>query len=649
MSEGDAQITVSPGASRLGELNRTVTRTPRGPVDAASTGTAPSFADSLFTASQFLGDDGPGADAGEGQEAGTGTGESEAARSARKPGASSASSAARTDQDQTDSSLLALTLDPETANAAALQAAAAQIAAGRAQTVSAIRPEGRSLGPVPAAGSAGTTATANPALLPGPSSAQASAAASQPAGATAVQAGTVSTQAQAATQAEAASAAAAANQAAAAAQQAEVARAAAARQAMTAGAASTTTATATATATTTPASANPTASTAAVQTSAQAAQASQYAAASRAYTAAPSSAADAAGLPAVQAAIPLAATAARSGSGTASTAGAYVAGSGGTIDVGGSGGASRGNGTGSAGTSSSTGASSDSLKLSQYPKPARSNRTGVLNWVSDTPPEGKELDRLISEARDRKAGWVTFVANPDRTEEYDDFMDRLTKAGIQPIARIEDPYGDLPPEDVTALVKDLRGNGVTYFELFDGPNVATETPDDKVDVKDYADRWLAAAKAVVAEGGLPGIGALAPRGDYDEHGFMRQFLSAVKERDGGTDVLGQSWLALRGDQPGATASSDDTDRLADRATWFDRVSRQSLGRSMPILATQDPSGPAERLTGDSGGNPGDSGGNPGGGTQADQIEQADRTLHDRQRKLPALFGASRGTLDHAQP
>ena len=96
------------------------------------------------------------------------------------------------------------------------------------------------------------------------------------------------------------------------------------------------------------------------------------------------------------------------------------------------------------------------------------------------------------------------MANPDRIDEYGDLADRLTKAGIQPIARVEDPYGDLPTSDVTDLVKELRGHGVRYFELFDGPNVASETPDDKVDVRDYADRWLAAARAVVAGGGLPG-------------------------------------------------------------------------------------------------------------------------------------------------
>jgi hypothetical protein len=287
-------------------------------------------------------------------------------------------------------------------------------------------------------------------------------------------------------------------------------------------------------------------------------------------------------------------------------------------------------------TDGSTSPGTKALALDQYPTPAQKDRSGVLNSSSDTPPTGKEIDRLIAEARHRKVGWVTFVANPDRAEEYGKLADRLTKAGIQPIARVEDPYGDLPVEDVTALVKELRGHGVRYFQLFDGANVASETPDDHVDVRDYAERWLTAAKAVVAEGGLPGVGALAPDGDYDDLGFMRHFLSTVKDR-GGADVLGQSWLALRGEHAGATASPSDTGDLADRASWFDRVSRQALGRSLPILATQDPSGPSEQLAAD-----------PASATPTSQADQAERIMRGRRRSLPALFAASRGTLDVAR-
>ncbi len=278
------------------------------------------------------------------------------------------------------------------------------------------------------------------------------------------------------------------------------------------------------------------------------------------------------------------------------------------------------------------------LALEQYPKPARSDRSGVLTWASAAPPTGRDLDRLVAEAKHRRVGWVTFVADPERLDQYGDLADRLTKAGIQPIARVQDPEGNLPAGDVSDLVKELRSHGVRYFQLFDDANVAEQTPDYRVDVPDYAQRWLAAARAVVAGGGLPGIGALAPDGDYDDLGFMRQLLSEVKQR-GGTDVFGQSWLALRGETPGAASTKTDVGDLASRAEWFDRVSRQALGRSLPILATLDPASSTTGAPAPSSSAPPD---------PSVVAETAERALRGLRRKLPALFAASRGTLEAAR-
>jgi hypothetical protein len=271
-------------------------------------------------------------------------------------------------------------------------------------------------------------------------------------------------------------------------------------------------------------------------------------------------------------------------------------------------------------------------ELKDYPRPSRSDRSGVLNWNSVTPPTGRELETLVTEARHRKVGWVTFVADPEYPQDYIDLVDRQSDAGIQPVARVQDPEGDLPVRDVRALVQELKEHGVHYFQLFDGANVAAETPDGHVDVREYADRWLPAARAVVEAGGLPGVGALDPHGDYDDRGFMRQLLSAVKER-GGTDVLGQSWLALRGETAGAAATSTDVGDLAERASWFDRINRRELGRSLPILATGDPAGRPERLTPETVST-----------ATSPTAAEAESALRDSRRKLPALFGASRGTL-----
>lgn len=275
--------------------------------------------------------------------------------------------------------------------------------------------------------------------------------------------------------------------------------------------------------------------------------------------------------------------------------------------------------------------------LKEYPRPARGDRSGVLSWTSTTPPAGRELERLVTEARHRRVGWVALPADPEYPDDYVDVVERLAEVGIQPIVRIQDPEGDLPTRDVRALVQTLKEHGVTYFQLFDGPNVAAETPNGRVDVRAYADRWLAAARAVVEAGGAPGVGALAAHGDFDDLGFMRQLLSAIKER-GGADVLGRSWLALRAEAPGASATPDDVDALAQRAAWFDRLHRRELGRSLPILVTGDPPGRPERLTPET------------ALTAPSQVAiDAEGAIRDRRRRLPALFGASRGTLAPPRP
>src|SRR5262249_11446760 len=156
--------------------------------------------------------------------------------------------------------------------------------------------------------------------------------------------------------------------------------------------------------------------------------------------------------------------------------------------------------------------STDKLALKDYPRPSK-DRSGVINWTSVTPPTDDETDQLIDEAKSRQAGWVTFSVDPSYPGGYEALAQRVGEAGLQPVARIQDTEGDLPGSDVANTVKDLRGFGVKYYQLFDGGNVAAESSDDKVDVGNYADRWLKSAQAVVANGGLPGIGALAPKGD----------------------------------------------------------------------------------------------------------------------------------------
>jgi hypothetical protein len=284
------------------------------------------------------------------------------------------------------------------------------------------------------------------------------------------------------------------------------------------------------------------------------------------------------------------------------------------------------------GPSSMTGADVSPLTIKEYPKPSK-DRAGVLNWTSVTPPTNGEVSQLIDQAKSRQAGWVTFSVDPDRVDDYDNLAKRLSAAGLQPIARIQDTEGDLPTADVADTVQHLRGLGVRYFELFDGANLNSQSPDNRVDVTGYAERWLRSAQTVVANGGLPGIGALSQDGDYDDLGFMRQLLSTLKA-NGGQAVLGRSWMAMQSTAPGGTATTEDVGDTLDRARWFDRLNRNTLGSSIPILATVDPSGGSEPLTGAS-----------STSDQTAAADQAERALRSRQRQTPSKFWDSRGSQE----
>lgn len=85
------------------------------------------------------------------------------------------------------------------------------------------------------------------------------------------------------------------------------------------------------------------------------------------------------------------------------------------------------------------------LELKEYPKPEKSDRSGVLSWAGSTPPAWAAISTaLCRRSATVRPGWVTEV-DPGNVQQYDEIVERLTEAGVQPMVRIQDPYGDLPP------------------------------------------------------------------------------------------------------------------------------------------------------------------------------------------------------------
>lgn len=214
-----------------------------------------------------------------------------------------------------------------------------------------------------------------------------------------------------------------------------------------------------------------------------------------------------------------------------------------------------------------------SLDLSDFPQPVNNNGRGI-HWVPTTRQTPEVVDRLVAEAQRMGIRWVTFLNQGTTIGENDYLVKRLREAGIMPILRVYTDAGSPIEGDLASMVRHYRALGVPYFQLFNEPNLRIENGGRDPDVADYLDRWLPAARVVIANGGLPGLGALSPQGDVDDLTFLRETLRQLRQR-GTDDVLGRTWLSVH---------NYGADYL--RVREYDRIVRAELGRSLPQIGTE---------------------------------------------------------------
>jgi len=213
------------------------------------------------------------------------------------------------------------------------------------------------------------------------------------------------------------------------------------------------------------------------------------------------------------------------------------------------------------------------LDLTAYPRPVDDNGRGI-HWIPtlSSPPE--VVDRFLPELKAMHMRWVVLLNNGTQIGANDYLVQRLVEAGIMPIMRIYTPGGAPIQGDLDALVRHYRALGVHYFQLYNEPNLRVENEGQPPDVGRYLDRWVPAARTVVAAGGLPGFGALSPMGDVEDLAFLREALSQLKTR-GELDVLNRAWLSVH---------NYGRDYL--RVREYDRIVRELLGRSLPMIGTE---------------------------------------------------------------
>ncbi len=224
------------------------------------------------------------------------------------------------------------------------------------------------------------------------------------------------------------------------------------------------------------------------------------------------------------------------------------------------------------------------MALADFPKPAQDNGRG-LHWVPTPFHDASAVDRLVPEAREMGVKWVVFLNDGTKIGPSDHLIQQLVANGIEPVMRIYTANGAPIQGDLGALVRHARGLGVHYFQLYNEPNLRSENQGQEPDPSHYLDLWLPAAKTVIANGGLPGFGSLSPGGHYDDVEFLKAAIGDVKRR-GEERVFNASWLSMHNYTLNHPLEYDKDSNGFLKFRFYDRVVRDALGRSLPIIGTE---------------------------------------------------------------
>ncbi|MDJ0754100.1 MAG: hypothetical protein QNJ45_11315 [Ardenticatenaceae bacterium] len=221
------------------------------------------------------------------------------------------------------------------------------------------------------------------------------------------------------------------------------------------------------------------------------------------------------------------------------------------------------------------------LMLGSYPKPPNDNGWGI-HWMPTVSQDRGTVDRFVAEVKKMNIKWVVFLNDNTQIGDNDYLVEQLVANDIMPVMRLyRDSVlsydGELGP-----MVRHYRAKGVYYFQLYNEPNANVENNQGFANPNVYAVTWAAAARDVIKNGGLPGIGALSPGGEYNHLEFFRRTIKALKF-NGDAHLLDRSWVSLH-NYHGLRPKDDLGGFLMFRE--YDRIVQQELGRSLPIIGTE---------------------------------------------------------------
>ncbi len=221
------------------------------------------------------------------------------------------------------------------------------------------------------------------------------------------------------------------------------------------------------------------------------------------------------------------------------------------------------------------------IPLEAFPRPVDDNGWG-MHWIPTYKQEPAVVDRFVDQLVRMHIKWVVFLNDNANIGDNDYLVDRLVQAGIMPVMRVYRsnvlPYDG----DLGRMVAHYRAKGVYYFQLYNEPNVNMENTQGFANPNAYAVAWASAARDVIRNGGLPGLGALSPGGAFDHYDFLARTIQAL-EWNGDLWLLNRAWLSVH-NYHGTRALDDPNGFLLFRN--YDEIIRNRLGRSMPMIGTE---------------------------------------------------------------
>lgn len=224
------------------------------------------------------------------------------------------------------------------------------------------------------------------------------------------------------------------------------------------------------------------------------------------------------------------------------------------------------------------------LRLDAYPRPPADTGRG-FHWIPTLHSDPSVVDRFVDEARKLGASWIVFLNDGSNIGNNDYLVRQLVDHGMEPVMRIYTSRGQPISGDLTQMVRHYVALGVHYFQPYNEPNLPEENPDGQVSVAGYVDRWIPAARAILAGGGLPGLGGLAPGAPVDDVGFLRSTIAEIKRRGAG-DLLNSAWISMHNYTFNRPIGYQDDSNGFLKFRWYDQVVRDELGRSLPIIGTE---------------------------------------------------------------